>query len=130
MIDEREMPPGAVRVVKAQRWLPEEWAAVVERAQACGLSPTRYVRETALGVIVRTRRHQEHTELIRQLARIGTTLSELAAFVRTGGAVPAAGAVDATLREVLEAIRRLDRASAGRERPATAAEPGGPNGPA
>lgn len=93
------------------RFTPDEFAVVAERARTCGRAPARFIREAALGAIPRERRSAANAELVRQLARIGNNLNQLAARAHAGAPV-LEGAIETALSEVLSAVRRLDHESA------------------
>lgn len=89
------------------RFTPDEFAVVAERARTCGRAPARFIREAALGAIPRERRSAANAELVRQLARIGNNLNQLAARAHSGAPVPE-GALETALSELLSAVRRLE----------------------
>lgn len=64
-------------IAKLVRFSPEEVARVRERAQSCGYTSARYIRETALGAIPQARHHADRDALLRELARIGRNLERL-----------------------------------------------------
>ena len=89
------------------RFTPGEWRAVEERARVCGRAPAVYIREAAIGAVPKARRVPEHADLIRELARLGNTLSALVAAVRSDGNECLVDDADAVLTEVLDAVRRV-----------------------
>ena len=89
------------------RYTTVEWAAIVERARSCGRPPARYVRETSLGLAPRARRGRENEEVIHELGRIGTSLSQLASTARESGAASHQARVEAALADLLAAVRQL-----------------------
>lgn len=93
------------------RFTPDEFAVVAERARTCGRAPARFIREAALGAIPRERRSAANSELVRQLARIGNNLNQLAARAHAGAPV-LEGAIESALLELLSAVRRLDSEAA------------------
>ncbi|HVH67200.1 MAG TPA: hypothetical protein VM716_04980 [Gemmatimonadales bacterium] len=70
--------PERRTAAKLIRFHAEELARITERAQECGRTPARFIRETALGSIPRPRRQAPTDALLRSLARIGRCLDELA----------------------------------------------------
>lgn len=100
------------------RFTPDEFALVTERARTCGRAPARFIREAALGAVPRERRSAANAEFVRQLARIGNNLNQLAARVHAGAPVQEA-ALQSALLELLSAVRRLDRESASDALPAS-----------
>lgn len=97
------------------RFTPEEFAVVVARARTCGRAPARFIREVALGAVPRERRSAINAELIRQLARIGNNLNQLATRAHSGAPLPGA-ALDQALSELLAAVRRLEPDGLGSDR--------------
>lgn len=71
------MPTHRTRVVTV-RFRPTEWQALRTRAIACGLPPSRYLREVALGAHPRTRPGADERAVHYHLARIGNNLHQLA----------------------------------------------------
>lgn len=101
-------PAGPRRTAKSLvRFTPDEFAIVAERARTCGRAPARFIREAALGAIPRERRSAANAELVRQLARIGNNLNQLAARAHIGAPV-LEGALETALAELLSAVRRLE----------------------
>lgn len=96
-----------VRAVRKIRYSSSEWSTIAERARACGKPPARYVRETSLGVIPKSRSGQTDSALIRELGRIGTQLTRLRS---TGAGREMRGedaSIDGVLAEILSLVRRL-----------------------
>jgi Bacterial mobilisation protein (MobC) len=89
------------------RYREAEAVAVRERASVCGLPLARYVREVSLGAAPRERRHRSVDALIRQLARIGSNLNQLAHEAHARDQYPMEARVDATLAELRTAIRQV-----------------------
>ena len=90
------------------RFTADEFALIRERARECGRPPARYIRETALGAVPRSRRSTANAAVIRELARIGNALTQLAEVARRSDTPADSAAIEAALIEVLEAIRRID----------------------
>ena len=101
-------PRPETRFVRKIRFTEEEWATIVGRAADCGTPPARYVRETALGAVPRVRRPQANAELIRQLARIGNNLNQLAYVANDLGRVGEEARFRAVLDEVVATIKRVE----------------------
>ena len=59
---------------KLIRLHPEELRQITECARRSGLTPARFIRETALGAKPRARPHAATGPLLRELARIGRCL--------------------------------------------------------
>ncbi len=114
---------------KLIRFHVDELARITERAEACGRTPARFIRETALGAIPKPRHHAATDTLLCELARIGRYLHDLArlAEARRHPALTerARAALDrnwALVRQVVEDRRR--GASGRRTGAAGAAETG------
>lgn len=114
---------------KLIRFHVDELARITERAEVCGRTPARFIRETALGAIPKPRHHAATNTLLRELARIGRCLHELARLAEASRhptlAEQARAALDghwALVRKVVEDRRR--GASCRRTRAAGAAETG------
>lgn len=90
------------------RFTRDEFRALTERARECGLPPARFIREAALGAVPKARRTPANAELIRQLARIGTELRQLAGGARDHADALTAEALSGALSELLDTIRRVD----------------------
>jgi hypothetical protein len=103
----QEGPISDLRQPRKIRYTRLEWAAIVDRARACGRPPARYVREASLGTAPRARRGYENDQLIRELGRIGTVLNQLASAARDPGITPNHERLEAALAELLAAVRRL-----------------------
>jgi len=69
-------------VTKLLRLHPDELAQITTRAEACGLKPARFIRETALGAMPKARHHADTDRLLRSLARIGRTLERATRLTR------------------------------------------------
>lgn len=90
------------------RFTRNEFRAVTDRARECGLPPARFIREAALGAIPKARRTPANAELIRQLARIGTELRQLAGVARDRDDALTTDALSGALSELLDAIRQVE----------------------
>lgn len=90
------------------RLRPDELATIAERADSCGTPAARYVRETALGVTPRARRTQTNAELIRQLARIGNNLNQIARAVNAGTQIADTVRLRIVLDEIVATIDRVE----------------------
>ncbi|HXQ28914.1 MAG TPA: hypothetical protein VN848_06550 [Gemmatimonadales bacterium] len=75
------MPPTALRTAaKLIRFRPDELARITARARACGHTPARFIRETALGAVPAARREPAAADVLRALARLGASLDALARY--------------------------------------------------
>ena len=86
------------------RLRPAELAALRERARECGLPPSRYVREVALGAVPRPRALAANQQALYHLARIGNNLNQLAKLNNSNLPVPRS--------EVLEVLAVVRAAAA------------------
>lgn len=88
---------------KLVRFSTDEIARVRERAQSCGYTSARYIRETALGAIPKARHHAERDALLRELSRIGRDLERLTRIAELHGLDQLRSADRALLRSALAA---------------------------
>ena len=86
------------------RFTADEFALIRECARECGKPPARYIRETALGAVPRSRRSNGNAAVIRELARIGNALTQLAEVARRPDTPADSAAIEAALGEVLELL--------------------------
>lgn len=97
------MPASRRRTAtKLLRLHPDELARITARAEACGVNPARFIRETALGAARKARHHTDTDRLLRALARLGWRLERAMRHVRSTG--------DAELAELFAEIRNDHRA--------------------
>lgn len=97
------MPASRRRTAtKLLRLHPDELARITARAEACGVNPARFIRETALGAVRKARHHADTDRLLRALARLGWRLERAMRHVRSTG--------DAKLAELFAEIRNDHRA--------------------
>ncbi len=98
---------------KLLRLHPEELARITARARACGQTPAHFIGETALGAIPKPRHHAATEAVLRDMARTGRCLDELARLAEATRhpalAQRARTAIDrhrAPLRQILQDRRR------------------------
>lgn len=89
------------------RLTDEEWGGVRTRIAETGRTNGRYLREVVLGTVPKARPTLAHAAAVRELARVGNNLNQLAREANGAGDFPAEARVHAVLDEVLAAIRRL-----------------------
>ena len=99
-------PMPNTRQPRKIRYTGAEWGRIMELARASGRPPARYVRETSLGTVPKAVR-RENDDLIHELGRIGTILSQLAAAAKAAGIASQQTTIQAALTELLTAVRRL-----------------------
>ena len=63
---------------KLIRFHREELARITERARACARTSARFIREAALGAVPKPQQNTERDRVLRELARIGRSLDQLA----------------------------------------------------
>ena len=105
-------PDATKRIPRKIRYTAVEWAAIVERARACGRAPARYVREVSLGATPKTkqgrRRGADAGRLLAQLARVGNSLTQLARVANATGQLPSEAVLRHAVDELLAVVRRVD----------------------
>jgi hypothetical protein len=105
--DQRKHRFSTLRQPRKIRYTAAEWAAIVAHARACGRPPARYVRETSLGGVPKARSARVNDEVVRELGRIGTILSRLAAAAKQAGTAADRTAIETVLADLLAAVRQL-----------------------
>jgi hypothetical protein len=91
-------------VIRSSRYTPEEWEIVLQRAEAAGLSPSRFQRHATLGAPLGRRANRE---AVIALNRIGVNLNNLIRIaIRSGQPLLAAEAADLfkQIRETMESL--------------------------
>jgi mobilization protein NikA len=116
--------PERRTAAKLVRFRPEELARITERAQLCGRTSSRFIRETALGAIPKARQHAATDAALRELARVGRHLDELTRLAQAGQYTTLTERLGALVGEHWARVRSLV-AVAHRGRKAMIAEPAG-----
>jgi mobilization protein NikA len=96
---------------KLVRWTPTEIATVTDRAKACGLTVARFVREAALGAVPKAARNADHKAVLRELARSGNNLNQLAHEAHAREMMPVQEKLDAALELHMNVLRQLAAAT-------------------
>jgi hypothetical protein len=91
-------------VIRSARFTPEEWAAVRERAASVGLSPSRFLRQAALGANLGRR---VNAEAVLALNRAGVNLNNLVRLTIRSDQPLIAADVAGVLDELRERLRSL-----------------------
>jgi hypothetical protein len=91
-------------VIRSVRFTPEEWATVKERAATVGLSPSRFLRQVALGTPFGRR---VNAEAVIALNRAGVNLNNLVRRANRNGQPLIGGEVTGVLEELRETLRGL-----------------------
>jgi hypothetical protein len=65
------------RAVRKIRFTAAEWSTVEERARSCGRAPARYVREVALGTVLKVSRTRANAPIIRELGALTLVLQRV-----------------------------------------------------
>jgi hypothetical protein len=99
--------PDLRAVATLVRWTATEIATVRDRAAACGLTTARYVRECALGAVPKATRHADTQALLRELARSGNNLNQLAHEAHARDLFPVEEKVEAVLACHVALIQQL-----------------------
>jgi hypothetical protein len=89
------------------RFTPAEFDRVRGAAVATGRTMARYVRETALGTAPRAKRHSATDDALRQLARIGNNINQLAHVANATDRLPTEERLDAALAQLMAIARRV-----------------------
>ena len=116
--------PERRTAAKLIRFHPDELARITERARACGRTPARFIRETALGAIPKARQNAATGAALYELARIGKRLDELARLAQAGQHAALSDRLAAVVGEHWARVRHLVDC-AQRRREAMFAEPAG-----
>ncbi len=91
-------------VGKLIRFHPKEWARIERMAKTLKLPPIRFVREAAVGYRVSTRVNEE---AIRQLARLGNNLNQMARVANSARQVEHGEALFGVLQDIRATLDRL-----------------------
>ena len=78
-----------------------------QRAAACGLALSRYIREAALGHAPHAKIGKAEKEAAHQLARVGNNLNQLARHANASQRVRLSQRLEQVLKSVEDAVRRL-----------------------
>src|SRR5713226_5213708 len=78
----RTLRRTATKLLRLHR---EELDRITARAQACGQTPARFIRETALGATPKARQHLDTESVLRTLGRLGRSLEQAARLARSRG---------------------------------------------
>jgi len=117
------MPASRRRTAtKLLRLHPDELARITARAEACGLNPARFIRETALGAVRKARHHADTDRLLHALARLGGRLEHALRQVQSAGN-PNLAEQFAEIRNEHHALVAHAVALRGLERPTTITSP-------
>ena len=92
---------------KLIRLHPEELRQITEGARRSGLTPARFIRETALGATPRARSHAATGPLLRELARIGRSLEQLARVAQASQDAALAAQTSAALERHHALVRHI-----------------------
>ncbi len=117
------MPASRRRTAtKLLRLHPDELARITARAEACGLNPARFIRETTLGAVRKARHHADTDRLLHALARLGGRLEHALRQVQSAGN-PNLAEQFAEIRNEHHALVAHAVALRGLERPTTITSP-------
>lgn len=94
-------------VTKLIRLHSEELRQITECARRSGVTPARFIRETALGAKPKARHHGATGPLLRELARIGRSLDQLARFAQANREATLAEQTRAALERHQALVRHI-----------------------
>jgi hypothetical protein len=94
-------------VIRSSRYTADEWATVETAAAQAGLSPSAYVRQSALGARIRQRRGHANDQTVKALARIGNNINQLARAANADGTKRLERDARAALVDLLAVIDKL-----------------------
>src|SRR5438552_17860285 len=100
MVDRRT----ATKLIRSH---PEELRQITESARRSGLTPARFIRETALGARPRARSHAATGPLLRELARIGRCLDQIARVAQASQDAALAAQMRAALEQHEALVRHI-----------------------
>jgi hypothetical protein len=89
-------------VIRSARFTPEEWATVQERATAVGLSPSRFLRQVALGTPLGRRINQQ---AVTAFNRLGVNLNNLVRLALQSGQPLLAAEASDLLKQLRERLQ-------------------------
>ncbi len=89
------------------RFTDLELTTIRDRAALCSTPIGRYIRETALGYSLVVPRRAGDAEVIRQLARIGNNLNQLARVAHMSGRMDDVETLQATVETLTAALRKI-----------------------
>lgn len=92
---------------KLIRLHPDELRKITESARRSGLTPARFIRETALGATPRARSHAAAAPVLRELARIGRSLDQLARVAQASQDAVLAAQTSAALERHQALVRHI-----------------------
>jgi hypothetical protein len=92
---------------KLIRFHPDELREITECARRAGLTPARFIRETALGATPKARTHAADQPALRDLARLGRSLDQLARVAHARQDPTLAAQTNAALERHQAVVRQL-----------------------
>jgi len=92
---------------KLIRFHPDELREITECARRAGLTPARFIRETALGATPRVRAHAAAQPVLRDLARLGRCLDQVARLAQARQDAALAAQTSAALERHQAVVRRM-----------------------
>src|SRR5437016_1371223 len=96
--------PTATKLI---RFHAEELREITECARRAGLTPARFIRETALGARPRAQSHAATGPLLRELARIGRSLDQFARVAQASQNAALAAQMRAALEQHEALVRHI-----------------------
>lgn len=98
---------GARKDRATLRLTEAEWAIVQARVRETGRTTGRFLRELVLGTVPRVQTSTVNAAAIRELARIGNNLNQLAREANAAGNFPLEARILAVLDQVVAKIHQL-----------------------
>ncbi len=102
-----EAMPDRRTAAKLIRFHPDELREIAECARRAGLTPARFIRETALGARPRAQSHAGTRPVLRELARIGRSLDQLACVAQASQNAALAAQMRAALEQHEALVRHI-----------------------
>jgi len=99
-------PPSERRTIKRRvGFSQDEWALLQARAKECNRPTSRYIREAALGAVIRARPDAATTALVHEVTRIGNNINQLARVANERGELLTAAAFGQMRDELMQLLR-------------------------
>ena len=99
--------PDRRTAAKLIRFHPDELREITECARRSGLTPARFIRETALGAAPKARAHAADQPVLRDLARLGCCLDQLARVAQASQDAALAAQTSAALERHQALVRHI-----------------------
>lgn len=94
-------------LVRSARFTADEWDRITSAARSAGKTPSAFIRSAALGAKITARRGVANDAAVRELARIGNNINQIARVLNQGRAEDVEAILVEVLDELNAAVRRL-----------------------